>query len=352
MISRRIFGAMAATVLACGLALTCGCEKKTTSSSSSGTSSSGGGSGTPAARDTHVFTMPGGQTPKLAFVPNNPSDFWKIAAAGLKKYESETGIHVDMITPTNGKVEEQNQILSNLVSQGYNGIALSSIAPDDQISEINRACRKTNVICFDSDCPKSDRLVYIGTNNYEAGKVLGNEIVKLLPNGGTMAVFVGTFAADNAQQRLKGIQDVVEPKGIKIVAKKEDNGDREKARSNVEGIIKAYPDINLLTGLWSYNGPAIVKAVDAAGKKGQIKVATFDEEDGTLDGIENGTVTCTVVQKPFEFGYRSAKLLYELATKGKSALPKTPFIDTGVTVINADNVKDFRQKLNEMKSGK
>ena len=41
-----------------------------------------------------------------------------------------------------------------------------------------------------------------------------------------------------------------------------------------------------------------------------------------------------MVQKPFQFGYQSSKLLHELATKGEAALPKDPLIDTGVDVIN------------------
>jgi ribose transport system substrate-binding protein len=60
---------------------------------------------------------------KLAFVTNNASEFWKIAAAGVHKYEKEAGIQVDIKMPPNGKPEEQNGFLENLVSQGYNGIA-------------------------------------------------------------------------------------------------------------------------------------------------------------------------------------------------------------------------------------
>src|SRR5258705_13709187 len=98
-----------------------------------------------------------GSSLKLAFVTNNASEFWKIAAAGVHKYEKESGVQVDIKMPPNGKVEEQNQILENLVSQGYSGIAISVIAPDDQIDAINKAAAKGNVICFDSDAPKSNR---------------------------------------------------------------------------------------------------------------------------------------------------------------------------------------------------
>ncbi len=289
---------------------------------------------------------------KLAFVTNNASEFWKIAAAGVHRYEQEGKVQVDVKMPPNGTTEEQNQILENLSSQGYDGIAVSVIAPNDQVPVLNKVAAKTKLITFDSDAPKSSRLLYIGTNNYEAGKVLGGEIVKLLPSGGKMAVFVGTLSADNAIQRLKGIQDAIAGHNIEIVDKREDNTDRAKARSNVEDIINAHSDLNLVAGLWSYNGPAIASAIEALGKKGKIIAAVFDEEDGTLNAIANGTIECTVVQKPFQFGYLSSKWMQDLATKGegaKTALPSSGIIDTGVEVINKTNVAKFKQDLADMK---
>src|SRR5262245_41265681 len=70
---------------------------------------------------------------KLAFVTNNAGEFWKIAQAGIRKYESESKVQVDVKIPANGKVEEQNQILENLASQGYDAVAVTAIAPADQV---------------------------------------------------------------------------------------------------------------------------------------------------------------------------------------------------------------------------
>lgn len=301
------------------------------------------------AKKRQVFKAPAGAQLKLAFVTNNASEFWKIAAAGVRKYEKEGNVKVDVRMPSSGTVAEQTQIVDDLVSQGYHGIAVSVIAPRDEVNLINRAARKTNVITHDSDAPESNRLVYIGTNNYEAGKVLGREIARLLPEGGKMGVFVGTLAADNARQRFEGIKDAIKGTKIEIIEPRLDETDRNKARTNVESVINAYPDVKLLCGLWSYNGPAIAAAIEASGKKGKILAAVFDEEDLTLKAIEDGVVQVTVVQKPFEFGYRSAKLLHQLALRGEEALPASEFDDTGVEVINAANVAEFKARLAELK---
>ncbi len=308
-----------------------------------------GGNDKPAVSKPMVHKVPEGTKLKLAFITNNASEFWKIAAKGLEKYEKETGVKVDMKQPANGKSDEQKKIIEDLTSQGYNGIAISALAPDAQIGDLNDAAAVMNVICHDSDAPKSNRLAYIGTNNFDAGKILGEELKKRLPDGGKAAAFVGTFSADNAAQRLAGIEAAIKGSNITIVAKKEDDKKDVKAVSNVEDVMNAYPDVTILIGLWSYNTPAIASAVGSSPKKGKMTIVGFDEEEATLAGVDKGEILFTVVQKPFEFGYQSAKLLHDLCIQGEAALPKNPLIDTGVDVIDAKNVKDFKAKLAELK---
>jgi ribose transport system substrate-binding protein len=314
-------------------------------------SASNGSGGVTTKREVHK-APDGTSTIKVAFVTNNSSDFWNIAQKGIEKFQREAkdqnlNVQVDMKRP-DGSTQDQNRILDDLVTNGYHGIAVSPISPKDQTRKLNDIAAKTNLICQDSDADKSNRLCYIGTNNYEAGKVLGDQIVKLMPQGGKIAVFVGTFSADNAAQRFKGIDDAIKGHNITVAVKKEDNKQASTARANVDDVLNAQPDVKLLVGLWSYNGPQIAKGIENAGKKDKVLAAVFDEESGTLDGIESGVIKCTVVQKPFEFGYRSSKMLYELAKTGESALPKDPIVDTGVTVVDSSNVKDFRAKLAEL----
>ena len=294
-----------------------------------------------------------GKVKKLAFVTNNASEFWKMASNGVHKYEREAKVQVDIKMPPTGTVEEQNRILETLVSQGYDSIAVSVIAPKDQIPVLNKVAEKSKLITFDSDADKSNRLLYVGSLNYEAGKKLGDEIVKLLPSGGKMAVFVGTFSADNAAQRLQGIEDAIKGHNIQIVEKREDQTDRARARKNVEDIVNnSALDVKLVCGLWSYNGPAITLALEGSGKKGKVLAAVFDDEDGTLQGIKDGTINCTIVQHPYEMGYRAAKWMDELATdfdKAKAKIPADKVDNTGLEVVNKSNLAEFEPRRAEWK---
>jgi len=317
-------------------------------------SACGGGEPIPTAEQAHpepahvtVHRTVAGQPIRLAFVPNAPTAFWEMAEHGLKKFEKETGVHVELKYPPTGSVEEQNRILEDLANQNYSGVALSVIAPEDQVREIGRATERMNVVTTDSDAPKSDRIAFVGPRQSDAGAAAGREIVKLLPDGGQIAMFCGDLTAQNAVERMRGIKSAIAGKNIDIVAMKEDGKDRTRARGQVEDVINAYPKIALLVGLWSYNGPAIRDALLGSGRAGKVYAVTFDEEQGTLDGIESGVIAATVALTPFDYGFRSARLLYDLAQQGDSARPPNGVIDTGFQVIHAQDLQAFRQQMAE-----
>ena len=107
----------------------------------------------------------------------------------------------------------------------------------------------------------------------------------------------------------------------------------------------------MLIGLWSYNGPAIASAVESAGRKGEVKIICFDEEEETLKGIENGLIEATVVQDPFGFSYEAVKLMHALVTKGDEALPAGNAVYIDARTIDKTNVAEFARNLAELKKG-
>ncbi len=146
--------------------------------------------------------------PKFAFITNVADPFWSHAQAGCYAAEKDFGIASDFEMNSAGDVAGQNKIIENVLGKGdYAGIALSSLNPENQTEVINQAAAKMPLICHDSDAPESDRLFYLGTNNYQAGRTLGKLVKERMPDGGKIMIYVGKIDQLNAQQRRDGLID-------------------------------------------------------------------------------------------------------------------------------------------------
>ena len=343
-----LFSVLGATALS--FALT-GCNQPSTQTAQNGESSpSPAATGTDGATPAAIATVGPDEKIKVAFVTNNPSDFWTIARKGCEKADAELkNLEFEFRIPANGTAAEQTQIVDDLLAKGVKGIAISPKDPANQTSMLNKAASQALLVTQDSDAPESNRACYVGTDNKAAGRQAGEEIKKALPNGGKIMVFVGSKDAQNAQDRYKGIEEALKGSKVQILDLRTDEADRAKAKNNASDALVKTPDLAALVGLWSYNGPAILEAVKDAGKIGKVKIICFDEEDPTLAGVKSGAITATVVQQPYKFGYESLKLMDKVLRKGESAIPANKMQVVDTEVINKGNVDAFIKKLNQMR---
>lgn len=286
---------------------------------------------------------------EVAFVTNNASDYWTIARKGTEKATSELkGVTVDFVIPDDGQAATQRTKVADLLTKGVAGIAISPVDPKNEVDLINDAAKKTFVITQDSDVPDSDRACYIGSDNAAAGKMAADELIKALPNGGKVQVFVGKADAQNAKDRYQGFLDGLKGSKIQVLGLLTDDTDRVRAKANVSDTLVKVPDIAGLVGLWSYNGPAIYNAVKDANKVGKVKIVCFDQEPETIDGVKAGAIFATVVQQPFEFGYQSVKMMVAVARGDKSSVPANKLNIIPTQAIEAGNVEEYAKKLAEM----
>jgi len=287
---------------------------------------------------------------KLAFVTNNASDFWIIARKGTEKAAKEIpGIEVEFRIPSDGTAAEQQRVVDDLLAKGIHGIAISPVDPANQTPMLNRAASQTLVVTQDSDAPNSNRACYIGTDNVAAGRQAGELVKEALPQGGKIMVFVGVLDAANAQQRYQGLKEALAGSNVQIIDVRTDNTDRVRAKSNASDTLVNNPDIAGMVGLWSYNGPAILAAVKEANKVDKVKIVAFDEEDETLSGIKEGAIYATVVQQPFEFGYRSMELMSKILNGDKSQIPASKQIFVPTLAVKKADVEEFTKKINTLR---
>ena len=299
--------------------------------------------------------------PRLAYITNGIASFWTIAKAGAEAAGRELKVDVSVHMPAEG-IADQKRIVEDLLIRGIDGIAISLIDSANQASFINDTATKTTLITQDSDAPNTSRLAYIGMDNYQAGRMVGELIKESLPDGGKLAIFVGRLEQDNARKRRQGVIDEVlgrsfdssryDPPGqelregkFSVVVTLTDQFDRVKAKGNCEDAVLRHADLAGVVGLFGYNVPMCLEALKQANKLGAIKVFSFDEADETLQGIKDGVVAGTVVQNPYEYGFQSIALLKEIVAGNRAAIPESKFINIPARRIDRSNVDAFWDDL-------
>jgi ribose transport system substrate-binding protein len=309
----------------------------------------------------------------VAFVTNQIADFWKIAEAGCIAASKEFNMDVQVIMPPEASAVVQKQKVEDVLTTGIQGIAISPLDADNQVEWINSIAEKVPLITHDSDAPKSKRLVYIGMDNYAAGRACGEILKKAIPDGGEILLCIGRLEQDNSKYRRQGVIDVLlnrdrtiefyqsqpnafdpnegEIKGDKftIVSTVTDQGKPEVALQKAEDAIVTWPNLKGMAGLFEYNPPACYQALKKAGKLGKVAIAGFDENDVTLQAIKDGECAGTVVQNPYEYGFQSVRVLKELLDGNHSVIPDSKYIDIAPRAITSENVEAYWEELKRLK---
>ena len=307
-----------------------------------------------------------GDRPTVGFLTNGIASFWVIAEKGARYAAAEFDVDVAVMMPTDGTTG-QKRMVQDLLARGVDGIAISPSDPKNQAGLLAEIAANTNLITHDSDAPESDRLVYIGMDNYEAGRMCGRLLKKAMPEGGSVMLFIGLLGQLNADLRRQGVIDelldrsfdstrrdpvnvVLEGDIYTVLDTRVDQFDFARAKAQAEDALARYPDLDAMIGLFVYNPPQILEAVREAGKLDQITIVAFDEADDTLQAIKDGAMAGTIVQNPYRYGYESVRVLAALARGDRSVLPESQLIEIPAREITAENVEAFWAELKALMS--
>jgi len=282
----------------------------------------------PAAKEA-VFVL----VPKSVIHP-----YWARCKKGMEAAAKELGVKAVFDGPTSNDLARQIEIIEGYISRRVAGIAISPNDPRGIEEVIKKAVRRDiPVVTFDSDAPGSERYLYIGTVNREAGREGGRAMVRALNGKGTVAILHGSVTALNLRERLEGFKEIVDKEpGITIVALEENRDDAALAVSQAENILQKYPKLDAFFATSAPGAPAAVAALRSSGRAGKVKVIGFDLDRENLKAIEKGWLTAIIEQRPFQMGELSVTWLLKLS---RGERPQGRILDTGVEVVTRENAK-------------
>ncbi|HOL73752.1 MAG TPA: substrate-binding domain-containing protein [Bryobacteraceae bacterium] len=282
---------------------------------------------------------------------NSKIPYWRAALAGFQDAATQYQVKWEMVGPETYDVQAQKAEFQKALSKNPSGIMVSVGDPAVMAPEIDAAIeRGVPVITIDSDAPKSKRLLFIGTNNYEAGLMGARIVAEQLKGKGNVIVFTMP-EQPNLKERLNGYEQVFRGHpGIKITEVVDIKGDPTVAFDKTMELVEKNAPVDAFVCLEALACPEVAEVLTRRQVKGKTVVA-MDTDPRTLEMIQKGVIHATIAQKPYTMAFFGLQVLDQLnhykppsltlnwAQDTRSPLPS--FVDTGATLIDKNNVDAF-----------
>jgi ribose transport system substrate-binding protein len=261
------------------------------------------------------------------------------ALAAAKELGAKRGVQViiDWQTPPEENPQKQAEAIEQLARAGVPGIAVSCSDANTLTAAIDKAVELgSQVMCFDSDAPRSRRFAFFGTDDRTCGAMVMAELAAAMGEQGTVAILAGNATAPNLQARVQGVkEELARHPQMKLL----DDGvyyhpeTPEQAAETMNRAQSSHPEIDgwALVGGWPlFTGGAL------KWEPGKPRVVSVDALPAQLAYLESGHVEVLLAQDCYGWGWRSVEVLLDKILDGQDPRPAARIVDPLTRVRQAD----------------
>ena len=263
-------------------------------------------------------------------------DYWKMVKRGAESAAKEFNVELIFDAPNKeNDIEDQIELLDYYISQKVDGIVLAASDYNLLVSKVNEAFEaKIPIILIDSNVNTDNYLKSFSTDNYNAGKKTGEEVIRFAGDNVKVGIVSFVKGSENAIQREKGLRDyLLSYSNITILKTNYCMSSSYLAEEITEKYI--YDDkVDVVIGL---NAIASIGMGNVVEKDKSVIAIGFDTTLEEITHLDKGVINATIVQNPFGMGYLGVKYAF-YGYKGnlKEYKDKDVLIDT--FVITKENM--------------
>src|SRR6185503_2857357 len=207
----------------------------------------------------------------IAMMPKAKGDPYFISCRkGAEEAAQELGVELLWDGPTNLDAAKQNEVVEAWITKGVDVIAVS-VENQEGISTVLRKARQRGikVLTWDADAQKDARDFLINQATPQGiGYTLTDEAARILNNKGEFAIITASLSAANQNEWIKFIKERMAQKypDLKLVAIQPSEGDRDRAFSETQTLLKVYPNVKLIMAIAAPAVPGAAEAVKQSGR--------------------------------------------------------------------------------------
>ena len=230
----------------------------------------------------------------------------------------------------------QIQQIDEMISEGIDAIFLCPISWD-QITPALDELREADVkiINIDSEVKDFDKVdAFVGSDNKEAGKLCGKDLIESRPDGGKIVILEATVQ-NSVKERISGFEEETAGEGFEVIARTDCNGETSAAYDAVSALLAEHSNI---TAIMCGNDPMALGAISAIREAGRNEILVYGV-DGSPELKkellkENTPLKATCGQSPINIGKKAAQIGQMILNNEK--FDKKTYED--VFLINSENI--------------
>lgn len=276
------------------------------------------------------------------------SDFWQNVENGVNSAAVEYNISVTFKGPLNEEdYSAQNDMIYEAIRDGVDAIVLSAISYTESSDAVNEAVKNgIKVVTVDSGVDSGNVSLFIGTDNFEAGRHAAKAALDGFAGERIVTVGLVNFAAgtDNGIQREAGFREYAsEIPGVKILDTVTADSNLSSATAAAISLLSENPSIDVIVGFNEWMTLGVGDAIRTLGLADKVKAVGFDTNLKSVGMIETGEMDALIVQNPFAMGYLSVEYAASLI---RGETPDGEIVYTDVATVTKENLFDSNiQKL-------
>lgn len=266
------------------------------------------------------------------------SEFFQTLANGITEAAEADG-NTTVVVDAEQDAAKQIQIVEDFIAQGVSAVFLNPV-DKDAIQPALVALEEAGIPVFNFDAGVTDTskiAAFIATNNYQAGVLCGESMLKDFPDGADIAVlnYPSNGAANDREQ---GFLDTIEGKNINVLVTMDADANIEGGQSVVSDLVQSY-DLDAIFCINDQCGLGAYAAVSVAGQ--DVKIYGVDGTQEAMDLIPGGVYRMTAAQSPKKIGAACYDAYKQYAAEGVC----DPFtVEVDAYTIDESNVSEYSGK--------
>ena len=294
-------------------------------------------------------TAEGGSKPvselKVGVVMKSFDEFQQAVMDGATAAAVEAGIpeeNVTCVAPNNeSEIMAQVTSVEDMISQNVDILLVAANQADTLMNPLTTAAEKgIKIVMVDTDAPDfTEKVTYIGTDNYEAGYEGAKEFGTRLGGGKNVVILRGKLGDPNHEKRTEGLIAGLEETGNTVLETQDANCESDKAANAMEAFMTKYPDqIDAVMVTSDSMAVGAAQAIKAAGLGDRIQVCGFDGFQAAIDLLGTGEISMIIAQRPEEIGRKGI----ECGLGALEGETYDSYINTGIEIIDSSNYQDYQ----------